>query len=253
MLIIFFASDCVSTWWLTHCALNNSLLNLDSGRFFRPLQSKYGIPEQARLAEVDMFANSAGRFCPLQTKDGVSAKIKQKDTKAQDKESGREGEQNQSATESDCATVSEQPGESPVHAHHTDYEADIDMIFDVDSTQDFSQNDTDMSGFDLGYIERRNMLRTAERKRLAEADLNETWESRNLRRQIKRKQMDNRDALLDVQIPEANYAQPGMECLEELAVGAAGGRESVHHCNNFDLLSLHHRQQHEVATKGWRW
>jgi len=78
-----------------------------------------------------MFANSAGRVCPLQTKDGVSAKIKQKDTKAQDEESGREGEQNQSATESDCATVSEQPGESPVHAHHTDYVAQVETRHDL--------------------------------------------------------------------------------------------------------------------------
>ena len=54
--------------------------------------------------------------------------------------------------------------QTPVHYNHEGSEADIDMDDDIDSSHDFSHDDMDtvMSSSDMGLLERRNQIRTAE-------------------------------------------------------------------------------------------
>ena len=231
-----FLTACVTTWWVTHCALKDSVLDMDGSRFFRPLQSPVGVPEMERQAEVDKCA-LANDFLELRSvvssppvqiqEDGVQVEGVQQEMEWQELDQKNENnmEKSQSVTENQQETrgmervqlkevlqmkdqIVEQETvrlrkmgrgrervrkthvqgtvqgthedgrsnhlslQTPVHFNHDGSETDLDMDGDVDSSHKFSHDDmgAPMSSCDMGLLERRNQIRTTERKRLDKFD-----------------------------------------------------------------------------------
>ena len=225
---------------MTHCALKDSVLDMDGSRFFRPLQSPVGVPEMERQAEVDKCA-LANDFLELRSvvssppvqiqEDGVQVERVQQEMEWQELDQKNENnmEKSQSVTENDQETrgmervqvkeslqmkdqIVEQETvrlqqcvskmgrgrervrkthvqgtvqdtheggrsnhlslQTPVHFNHDGSEEDLDMEGDVDHSHDFSHDDMGaaMSSCDMGLLERRNQIRTTERKRLDKID-----------------------------------------------------------------------------------
>ena len=146
--------------------------------------------------------------------------------------------------------------QTPVHFNHDGSETDLDMDGDVDSSHEFSHDDmgAPMSSCDMGLLERRNQIRTTERKRLDKFDSLNRQITRNLRGETRKTVVEAKESpVATTKTRTSNTAaHPAKSCLEKQPVDDPRDLETSHDCNNFDSMSLYSRQRHEIGTqRGW--
>ena len=132
--------------------------------------------------------------------------------------------------------------QTPVHFNHDGSEEDLDMEGDVDSSHDFSHDDMGaaMSSCDMGLLERRNQIRTTERKRLDKIDSLNGQIPRNLRGETRKTVVEATESpVVTTKTRTSNTAaHPAKSCLEKQFVDDPRELETSRDYNKFDSMSL---------------